>query len=298
MFLLWYSIRRGLKPLVRVASEIATRKVDCLESVDADSSPREVRPMVLAVNDLLSRVGRALENERSFTANAAHELRTPLAATRAHLAAAQGASNAEERERSLGQLQRGLERGARLVDQLLTLSRLDPEQTLTDVESVAIAPMLESLCAELAPLALRRAQCLELSVAPGLPALRGEPGLLAMLLTNLVDNAIRYTPENGRILVNARLVEQQPCIEVLDDGPGVAPEFRQRVFERFFRLADQSNPGSGLGLAICQRIVALHRARIELSEGLDGKGLAVRVWIPVESTPGESPHPEEQGRAV
>lgn len=277
LFLLWYSIRRGLSPLRSLAREISRRRATSLTPVDPGSTPDEIRPMVLALNDLLQGVERAMENERCFTANAAHELRTPLAAIQAHLAAARATSDPVERERSLDQLQRGLERSVRLVGQLLTLARLDPEQAVPEAEAVDIGTLLESTCAELAPLALQRNQVMELSVAPELPRISGNPGMLAMLFTNLIDNAIRYTQFEGHVGVSAYGDGASLCVEVADDGPGIPAADRVRVFERFCRLVGQSKPGTGLGLAICRRVAELHGARIEMADSPAGKGLTVRV---------------------
>jgi len=279
MFLLWYAINRGLNPLRQLAGDISSKEVANLTPLEPGDSPEEVRPMVHALNDLLFSVNRALENERCFTANAAHELRTPLAAIQAHLAMARAATTEADRNHSLGQLQRGLDRSIRLVGQLLTLARLDPEQALPEADSVDVARLLEDVCAELAPLALQREQTLELAPDPDLPKVHGNAGLLAMLMANLVDNAIRYTPNGGHIRVAARAVAGGTAMEVTDDGPGIPVEQRQRVFERFCRLADQSKPGTGLGLTICRRIAQLHAAHIELADGPDGKGLSVRVTL-------------------
>jgi two-component system sensor histidine kinase QseC len=277
LFLLWYSIRRGLGPLRALAREIATRRASQLAPVDPGSSPKEIRPMVLALNDLLQSVDRAMENERCFTANAAHELRTPLAAIQAHLVAARAATAPDERERSLDQLQRGLERSIRLVGQLLTLARLDPEQALPDADSIDVRELLESVCAEIAPLALARGQVMELTIAADLAPLTGNGSMLAMLFANLIDNAIRYTPEGGHVAINAFQRQSGLCVDITDDGPGIPAAERGRVFERFCRLADQSKPGTGLGLTICRRIAELHGASIELVDGPGGKGLTVRL---------------------
>ncbi|MDR2240391.1 MAG: sensor histidine kinase N-terminal domain-containing protein [Zoogloeaceae bacterium] len=281
LFLLWYSIQRGLLPLRALAKEISRRHAASLTPVDLGATPDEIRPMVLALNDLLKRVEHAVENERCFTANAAHELRTPLAAIQAHLAAARSAGNPEEREHSLNMLQRGLSRSIRLVGQLLTLARLDPEQVAPDTERVDIGNLLESTCAELAPLALRRNQTITLSVDPNLPEARGNPDMLAMLFTNLIDNAIRYTDDGGHVSIGAcRHGAAEIRVDVTDDGPGIPAAERERVFERFSRLVDQSKPGTGLGLAICQRVIDLHNGKITLADGPDGKGLSVLVDFP------------------
>jgi two-component system sensor histidine kinase QseC len=277
--LLWFSISRGLNPLGVLTREIVNRKPDNLMPLDVSSAPGEVRPMVLALNELLQRVAETLEGERRFTANAAHELRTPLAAIQAQLHVVSRAENEAERELALQQLQRGVERGIRLVGQMLTLARLDPEQALPQTESVNLGEVAEAVCAELAPLALQRDQTLELEVEPELAPLSGNADMLSMLLSNLVDNAIRYTPRGGHIDVAVRRHKSGFLMEVSDDGPGIAEEQRERVFDRFYRIASQGQTGTGLGLAICRRIAELHNARLTLTEGPNQRGVTASVVI-------------------
>ena len=279
IFLLWFSISRGLNPLKVLTREIETRKPENLMPLDSDAAPREVRPIVIALNELLRRMTSGLENERQFTANAAHELRTPLAAIQAHLHAVRGAEGDVERMRAMDQLQRGVERGIRLVGQLLTLARLDPEQSLRDVQPVSLGEVAETVCAQLAPLALQRDQTLELHVEPNLPSPPGNADMLSMLLSNLLDNAIIYTQRGGHIGINIDRCTGGVLMEVCDDGPGIPAAQRKTVFERFYRIAGQNQPGTGLGLAICQRIAELHSARITLSVGLNDRGVIARVVL-------------------
>jgi two-component system sensor histidine kinase QseC len=279
--LLWFSISRGLNPLGVLTREIQTRKPDNLVPLDAASAPGEVRPMVLALNGLLQRVTHTLEGERRFTANAAHELRTPLAAIQAQLHVVRKSETEDEHQQALQQLQHGVERGIRLVGQMLTLARLDPDQALPEAQPVNLGEIAQTVCAELAPLALQREQTLELAIEPGLAALSGNADMLSMLLSNLVDNAIRYTPRDGRIDVAVSRRMTGLLIEVSDDGPGIAAEQRERVFDRFYRIASQGQAGTGLGLAICRRIAELHKAQLVLTEGLNGRGVTARVIFSV-----------------
>jgi len=280
LFLLWFSISRGLNPLAHLTREIASRKPESLTPLDANDAPGEVRPMVSALNDLLLRMTYSLGSERRFTANAAHELRTPLAAIQAQLHAARAAEGEDERLRAMDQLQRGVERGKRLVGQLLTLARLDPEHALPEAQPTNPGEMAEAICAELAPLALQKDQDLELLVAPDLPWISANSDLLSVLLGNLVDNSIRYTPRKGHIRVAIRQHETGVLMEVSDDGPGIPASQRERAFERFYRIAGQDQPGTGLGLAICCRIAELHGARVDMADGPDGRGLTIRVFLP------------------
>jgi two-component system sensor histidine kinase QseC len=277
ILLLWWSIHKGLNPLIILSNEIAIRKPNSLLLLDETNVPQEVLPIVLALNKLMRRITHTLENERRFTDNAAHELRTPLAAIQAHLYAARSTEGDSERQFALDQVQTGLERSSRLVGQMLTLARLNPKQPLPDATLVNLADMAQTVCAALAPLALQRDQTLELIAEPDLPTLSGNADMLSMLLSNLVDNAIRYTPPGGHICIEVRKNESGCVIAVCDDGPGIEPAQRERVFNRFYRLADQTQPGTGLGLAICRSIADLHRAQIVLSDGPNGQGLTASI---------------------
>ncbi len=277
LLLLWFSVRKGLHPLATLSHEISQRQPGNLTPIDATSVPGEVQPIVSALNALLARMEQTLESERRFTDDAAHQLRTPLAALQTQLYTACHTQAQEPHQQALAQMQHSVERGIRLVNQLLTLARLDPKQTPPEFASLHLERIVETISAELAPLALQREQNLELTVAPGLPAVTGNADLLTMLIANLLDNAIHYTPRGGHIAIGLETDGNVVQLTVSDDGPGIAPEQRQRVFERFYRIAGQNQPGTGLGLAICKRIAELHHATLTLSDGLQGRGLTVRV---------------------
>ncbi len=275
--LLWFSIRKGLHPLATLSDEITKRRPDNLSLIDAQSVPDEVQPIVTALNDLLTRMGRTLEHERRFTEDAAHQLRTPLAAIQAQLYAARHTRTEAAHQQALEQMQQSVERGIRLVNQLLTLARLDPKQARPEFQNLRLDKIAEAICAELAPLTLQREQSLELMADPDLPTVVGNADMLAMLLSNLVDNAVHYTQRGGNIVVRLTADENGVQLAVSDDGPGIAPDQRQRVLERFYRIARQDQPGTGLGLTICKRIADLHHATLTLSKGLQGRGLTVRL---------------------
>jgi two-component system sensor histidine kinase QseC len=279
LLLIWLSIRQGLWPLGRLAQEIEARKPDSLMPLENAQVPNEVRPLVDALNHLLERIGNSLEGERRFTANAAHELRTPLAAIQAQAYLVRTAESEADRLDAVAQLQRGIARAMRLVGQMLTMARLDPEQALPAVLPMDLNAVAKSVCADLAPLALQRNQTLELHAGQGLPALHGNADMVSMLISNLVDNAIRYTPMGGNIRVGLCIEEGCICLRVEDDGPGIPLHLRERVFERFYRVANAEQVGTGLGLAICQRIAALHGATIRLQGGAQGTGTCAVVCI-------------------
>ena len=278
-FWVWLATRHGLSSLDGIARQIASRAPQQLQPVIPATAPEEIRTMLEALNGLFQRVDTALETERRFTADAAHELRTPLAALQAQLQVALRARDDKERDRSLGQLQSGLSRASHLVDQMLQLARLDPESGLPDPQAVDLAQLAESVCADLGPQILTRNIDFELH-ADQLCSVLGQAEWLRVLIRNLVDNAIRYTPENGRVRVTIRQNAGTTEIYVSDSGPGIPANQRETVLRRFHRLNQDEQPGSGLGLAIVARIAELHGARLELAEAKPPPGLSVRVFWP------------------
>ncbi|OHC71363.1 MAG: hypothetical protein A2045_17110 [Rhodocyclales bacterium GWA2_65_20] len=285
----WLATRRSLVPLVAVAAQIAGRDPTRLHAIVPESAPEEIRPLVEAINGLFGRVEAALESERQFTADAAHELRTPLAALAAQAQVATRARDETERNHALEQLTAGMARATRLVDQLLTLARIDPEQEAKPPATVQLDRLAEEVCAGHGPQALAKDIALELDAAP--VAIPADADLLRILLRNLVDNAIRYTPSDGRVNVTVAACGDGARLAVSDTGPGIPPAERDRVFERFSRLAGQDTEGSGLGLSIVRRIAELHGARVKLEPGGGGAGLVVTVEFlrPLRSAAGACP---------
>jgi two-component system, OmpR family, sensor kinase len=273
-FWLWIATRRGLRPLDAAAGEIAMRQPEHLNPILPAHAPIEIRPLIESINQLFARVERTLETERRFTADAAHELRTPLAALAAQAQVVLRARDDDERRHALEQLIASSRRAARLVDQLLTLARLDPAEA-PSMQPVPLDRLAEEICALHGAPAVEKNVTLALDAEPVTVA--GDGDALRILLRNLVDNAIRYTPEGGQVTVAIRA----GVLTVTDTGPGIPPEERQRVFDRFRRLAGQATEGSGLGLSIVARVAERHGAGVELGAGDDGKGLRVTVRFPV-----------------
>ena len=276
---IWWSISRLIRVLQDSASEVAARTPADLAQVTLEDAPREVHPLLLAINRLFARVQRTMEHEQRFTADAAHELRTPLAAIKTNLQVLKRARNDQERDEFIAGLSTSVERATRLVDQLLALEKMDPQSgTVTQP-----APGdLSQLLAELRP--QWETQCsqhgLQLQVQAASAQCAFHADSVAMLLRNLVENAVRYTPAPGSIEVSCGQDAQHAFLRVADSGPGIPPAMQERVFERFFRLSGAQTPGSGLGLSIVQRIAERHGARISLGPGLQGGGLAVTVQFP------------------
>lgn len=275
---IWLATRRGLKPLDAVAEQIAARDPDRLHALTPATAPKEVRPLIEAINNLFGRVEHTLESERRFTADAAHELRTPLAALATQAQVVMRARDDAERRHAIEQLIASSRRAARLVDQLLTLARLDPEES-SPAETVALDRLAEEVCAAHGGMAVEKNVVLELDAMP--VTVSGHADMLRILLRNLVDNAIRYTPPGSRVTVAVA----PGSLSVTDTGPGIPVAERERVFARFHRMAGQDTEGSGLGLSISARIAERHGATISLTEGDAGHGLRVTVRFSAPPVP-------------
>lgn len=277
--IVWWSIQRVFRTLQRSADEVAQRTPDDLKMVTLDGAPTEVRPLLQAINRLFERVSRTLEYEQRFTADAAHELRTPLAAIKTNLQVIQRARNEDERSEAIGGLGISVDRASRLVDQLMTLSRLDPQynknQTLLPLDlATLLAEQLSALQAQ----AKKRRIHFEADLNFARCFLHKDSILI--LIRNLMDNAFRYTPANGMVKLTCGVENDQVYLKIADSGVGIPPELRLRVFDRFVRLSDASTPGSGLGLSIVKRIVESHHAEISLSDGLNATGSSVEIRFP------------------
>jgi two-component system sensor histidine kinase QseC len=276
--LLWLAVRRGLRPLPQLAGEVGRRQPDSLAPLEV-RAPREVVPLIDQLNRLFGRIAASLERERRFTADAAHELRTPVAAIKAQAQVAQLAADPAPREHALAQVVAAADRAGRLVEQLLQLTRLESGASPA-FSACALRPLARDVLAELAPQAIARQVALELDDGPE-ATVSGVPELLGALLRNLVDNGLRH----GATRVRVRIAPSPggATLAVVDDGPGIPAAERDAVLQRFHRLPTAGAGGSGLGLSIAQRIADIHGARLELSAGDGGRGLRVAVALPARS---------------
>ena len=276
--LVWFAVGGGRKPLAQMAEILRQRDPDSLAPLALAPLPRELEPMNAALNRLLLQVNQLLGREKRFIADAAHELRTPLAVLRIHTQNALQAPDAADRAQALGQLEQGVERATRIVAQLLTMARLEPAAVPMAMAPVDLAVFLRNELAELTPLALDRQQelMLELDEAADYH-LRADAPSLGILLQNLLSNAVQHTPAGGLIKVALLAEPQSICLQVEDSGAGVPAEQREKLFERFYRQG--SGQGAGLGLSIVQRIVELHGGEIMLADAPAG-GLQVSVRLP------------------
>jgi two-component system sensor histidine kinase QseC len=275
--LVYWSVRRGLRPLDDLAAQVATRSSDNLRGLDDNQAPLEVKPLVTALNRLLRRLAETLANERRFTADAAHELRTPLAAVKIHAQVAL-ASRDEAQRHALQQVVSGTERATRLVEQLLRLARLDPLARLPDPCPIDLGSLARELTEQARQIANGRRGDLQIDIPTGKIFVDGSVDLLEVALRNLLDNALRYSAPGTQVSVFACIDHGSPVCGVRDNGPGVAEADLPRIIERFYRGRDTTTEGSGLGLAIVRRIAELHGARLEVQNLSSGGFLAQLRW--------------------
>ena len=295
---IYWSVRRAFEPLVALADAVERRSPRDLHQIDEGASPDEVRPLVRSLNRLFALVDAQAQEQRRFVADAAHQLRTPLAALQAQVEAwalmvqsspAPGAPSPDSpRERTLvlsatqiHQLRDATRRTSQLARQLLALSRADARHSQSQpLQRVDLKDLCESLLEAFFEQATAKNIDFGLEVAPA--SVWGHAWLLRELLSNLVDNAIKYNPDGGRVTLRSGVRGNSAFLEIEDDGPGVPAAERERIVQRFYRLPGASGEGSGLGLAIADEIAQLHQSRLVLGEGVDGAGLRVLLVFPPE----------------
>jgi signal transduction histidine kinase len=293
--LLTLALRRGLAPLSLAADEVTARSVETLHPIALASQPAELHLLVGAINDLMSRLGSALSLQRHFLADAAHELRTPITALKLQLQLLERADHAEQRDAARRELRAGIDRAQHLIEQLLQLSRLAPETPALRRDSVDLSDLVKRTVSAFSARAEDRQIDLG-AVVEGAPVVSADAQQLAILLNNLVDNALRHTPPGGRIDVGASVHGGRPCLTVNDSGHGIPESERPLVFDRFYqgsarhasgssngRLDSVQSHGSGLGLAIVRAVAERHDAEVELDESTQG-GLRVSVRFPGKQT--------------
>jgi two-component system OmpR family sensor kinase len=274
--LIWLAVSRGLAPVRGVVAQLAARDVGQLAPVSDAALPDEIRPLTDAVNDLLARLAHAAATQRIFVGDAAHELRTPLTALKLQVELAQRATDQSSRDAAFGALRAGLDRASRLVHQLLTLARQDPDAARNDLSVVDLAAIAREAVADLSLRASQRG--IDLGLTDAVPSrVAGDADNLQILLNNVLVNALGATPDGGRIDVAVRHQGQHAVLTVQDNGPGIDPADLPRVFDRFYRGTDAPAGGSGLGLAIVRRIADLHGASLVLTNDPVAGGLLVRM---------------------
>lgn len=266
----FWVITRALGTLNKIVYEVSHREPEELESVEISSVPQEIKPLVGELNQLLYRLKQGFEREKRFAADAAHELRTPLAALKTQAQVALKAEDPETRQQALQHVVEGVDRSTHLIQQLLTLSRLVVQSDVAlEKHRLSLYKMAATVVAQLAPAAVDKSIEIELSPetdTDGKMFVQGNDKILNTLMMNLVDNAIRYTHSGGQVIVSVESIDDHVIFKVTDNGPGVPEEFRSRLFERFFRMLGNDTTGNGLGLVIVEQAARLHNAEINISE--------------------------------
>lgn len=276
--LTWLGVGRGLRPLGRIAEQVTRRSPSDLTLIDTAHAPQETRPLIEALNRLFARLGLAFENSRRFTADAAHELRTPLAGMAAQADVALLADDAALRSTALQHMKTAIQNMTRLVSQLLALARWDTDAMNILYRPVDFSALVSVILRQFETAAAARDIHLTLT-APATAVLDGDEMGLQLIVRNIIDNAIAYTPQSGEVAVEVGEREDWVWLSVSDSGPGIAPEQREHIFQRFYRGDHQHHAGSGLGLSIVQRCVNLHGGEIKLLTS-EARGLQVMVRLP------------------
>jgi two-component system sensor histidine kinase TctE len=278
----WYGLKQGLRPLERLRHEVLNRKRDDLSQLDGSKAPAEVRPLIDAVNDLLERLKQVMAAQQRFVADAAHQLRTPFAGLKTQSELALRTGDPERKRHALEHILTSTLHGIRLVNQLLALARNEPDGQSTRHFTALNLNLLAQECAvNWVPMALEKNIDLGYESASTLLEVQGDAASLMEMLNNLIDNAIRYTPADGHITVSVNTVESgiELCVE--DNGPGIEPQHRERVFERFYRILGSGQSGSGLGLSIVAEIAKRHFAELKLDAGKGGIGTRISILFPL-----------------
>ena len=266
-------LSRELRPLKKLSQTLRARTPDATDRLATQGVPIEVRPVVDALNQLFARTQAMMARERRFTSDAARELRSPLTALKVQTEVAQlSLDDPQAQAKALTQLHAGIDRASRLVEQLLTLSRLDSLESLDDVEPLNMADLLQSVVMDSYHPAQQAGIEIRLNILDPQVTRTGQQLLLSLLVRNLLDNAVRYSPRGSRVEVTL----DTHSVIVRDNGPGIAPDALTRIGERFYRPPGQDQTGSGLGLSIVKRIAALHRMTVTLGNGQDG-GFEARI---------------------
>lgn len=278
MFAVWYGVGRGLAPLSDLRREIERRSDRDLSPLLGTRVPREVQPLIQAMNGLLGRLSSSIATQRRFIADAAHQLRTPIAGLKTQTELALRQAQAPEAQATLTQLHAATDRMTRLINQLLSLARAEPNATRPGgTQEVKLGELAREAATDWVPRALARKIDLGFEGSSNDKRIEGDPFLLREMLNNLLDNAIRYTQQGGHVTVRVGTPDDRIVLSVEDDGPGVPEPERGRVFERFYRVLGTGTEGCGLGLAIAREIALRHGADITLASGLDGTGTVVSV---------------------
>ena len=273
------AVKRGLRPLALLTEQLATRTPGSRQPVAVDHTPCEITPLVVTLNQQLERLEDTIEREHRFASDVAHELRTPLTASMIHIENALTAKDPDEIEFTLHSAQQSLTRLARRIEQILALARLEAGAASQQRVRLNLIALATEVIEELAPVIAEKDIAFSLNHDADALWLQGHEAALTAMFRNLIENALRYTGQEGRVEVSIDIVGHETVISICDDGPGIPAERRDVVFERFHRATETESRGYGLGLSIVQRAIELHGARIELLASPFGQGLQVRIHM-------------------
>ena len=277
--LIWWAVARSLRPLQAVTSAVTARDEDSMQALDETGLPTEIRPMVVALNQLFTRLSYSMQLQRTFIADAAHELRTPLTALKLQLELTERATTDAQRQSDFAKLNTRLNRSIHLVRQLLTLTRSESRLEAEPFTYIHLSALVQDVVQDLMPLAEISRIDLRADIGDKVTVL-GQPENLTIVISNLLDNAIRYTPLLGQVRISVTLEAGHAVIRVIDNGHGIAMHERERVFDRFYRCEGTAETGSGLGLAIVRNITEAHHATLTLSDNVSESGLVVTIIFP------------------
>jgi len=278
LLIIWIGIDRGLAPIRKLTNQIENRSPDNLEPISVNFNvPNEIKPLFTALNRLFEKLNNAFERERRFTSDAAHELQTPLASIKTQAQVALRSHNSDEQQHALVKTVEGIDRATHMVQQLLALARLEPLSTLDHKSKLELYTLTQTLLGELDAESHRKNIELSLNGEESVH-IEGNQSAIEVLIRNVLSNAVRYTPEDGKVSVEITREPGHVLLSVTDSGPGIPEEDLKRVFERFYRgQNNQHIIGSGLGLSIAQRIAELHDAQIDFLQSDSGTGLKVII---------------------
>ena len=285
VMLVWFGLSRGLRPLTRLRKTIEAREPADLSPIATRRVPEELEPLVEAFNEMLERMRKNDEAQQRFVADAAHQMRTPLTGLKTQAQFAIRETDPEALRHALRQIATGVDRAARMVNQLLTLARTEAsEQSQQNHEPLDLSRLVREVVEDWVMQAIDKRIDLGFETS-GSALIKGNPVLLRELARNLIDNALRYTPSGGHVTCRVSATEVVCLLEVEDDGVGITEEQAKMVFERFYRVDDATTEGSGLGLAIVQEIAAQHESTATLRPNPSGCGTIARVVFPAWHPP-------------
>jgi two-component system sensor histidine kinase TctE len=274
--LVWFGLSRGLAPLAALQARIRARAPDDMSPIDPQAAPEEISPVVVSFNELLERLSRNMQMQQRFLADAAHQMKTPLAGLRTQAELALRETDPQQLKRSLRQIATSTERATHLINQLLALARAEHQATdPARFEVVELNALARSVVQESVPDAISRRVDLGFEPAEQPVRIVGVPLLLRELMLNLVDNGLRYVPEGGSVTLRIRRDDDAAFIDVEDTGPGIPEAERNRVFDRFYRILGTNVDGSGLGLAIVREIVERHEGSINIGTSPSSRDAAL-----------------------